>query len=44
MNATEATSNIIIAMVNSKFISTPDEVAEAYKTIYSVVRNPNTND
>ena len=45
MGATEATSNIIIAMINNKFISTPDEISEAYKSIYSAVRNPeNIND
>lgn len=40
MNETEATSNIVIAMINSKFISMPDEIAEAYKVIYKAVNNP----
>lgn len=40
MNPTEATSNIVVALINAKFISDPEEVAEAYKTIFEAVRNP----
>lgn len=40
MGATEATSNIIIATINNKFISTPEEISEAYKSIFSAIRNP----
>jgi hypothetical protein len=40
MDATEATSNIVIAMINSKFISTPEEISSAYKEIYKAVRYP----
>lgn len=40
MNATEATSNIVIAMITSKFISTPEEISSAYKEIYKAVRCP----
>lgn len=40
MNATEATANLIVAMINNKFISTSEEIAEAYKIIYKSVRTP----
>lgn len=40
MNATEAASNIVIAMINNKFISTSEEISTAYKEIYKAVRNP----
>lgn len=44
MNSTEATSNIVVALINAKFISEPEEVAAAYKTIYEAVRNPLSED
>lgn len=40
MNATEATSNIIIAMINNKFIADSEEISSAYKTIYKAVNYP----
>lgn len=40
MNAVEATSNIIIAMINNKYLSTPEEISSAYKEIYKAVRYP----
>ena len=40
MGKIEATTNIIIALINNHFISTPSEIVEAYKTIYKVVENP----
>ena len=40
MNATEATSNIIIAMINNKFIANPEEISSAYKEIYKAVNCP----
>lgn len=40
MNATEATSNIIIAMIDNKYLSTPEEISAAYKEIYKAVDNP----
>lgn len=43
MNSTEATSNIIIAMINNKFICTPEDVVEAYKVIYPAIRHPDEN-
>lgn len=43
MNETEATSNIIVAMINNKFISTPDEIATAYKIIFNAVLRPLEN-
>lgn len=41
MNTVEATSNIIVAMINNRFLSSPKDIAEAYKTIYNAVRFPN---
>lgn len=38
MDATEATSNIIVAMINNHFLNTPDEVSDAYKVIYKAIR------
>lgn len=40
MNATEATSNMVTALINNKFITTPNEVVQAYKDIYEIVRYP----
>lgn len=41
MNATEATTNMIVAMIGNKFLASPEDVAEAYKTIYNAVRYTN---
>lgn len=41
MQSIEASANIVIAMINNKFLSTPEEAAEAYKTIYNAISNPN---
>lgn len=43
MNTTEAASNIIVAMINNKFIASPEEIAEAYKTIHYAIRYPEGN-
>lgn len=43
MTPTEATSNIIVAMINNKFINTPEEIAIVYKTIYQAVYSPLDN-
>ena len=43
MDATEATSNIIVAMINGKFLNSPNEIAEAYNTIYQAVMYPDKN-
>lgn len=40
MDSTEATSNIIIALINNHFISSKDDIVTAYKEIYKAVRNP----
>lgn len=40
MNATEATSNIIVTMINNKLLNTPEEIAEAFQSIYPFVRDP----
>lgn len=40
MNVTEATSNIIITMINNKYLSTPEEISSAYKEIYKAVNYP----
>lgn len=40
MSDTEATSNIIVAMINNKFVSTPEEIATAYKEIFKAVYKP----
>ena len=42
MNATEATANIIIAMINNKLVVKTEDIAEAYNTIYNAIRNPKT--
>lgn len=38
MNSIEATANMVVALINNKFITNPDDVAQAYKTIYAAVR------
>lgn len=43
MNEREATSNIIVAMINNKFISTAEEISSAYKEIFKAVYNPLDN-
>lgn len=40
MNPTEHTTNIVIALINNSRVSTPDQVCEAYKKIYSTIINP----
>lgn len=40
MGKIEATTNIIIALINNHFISTPDEIVGAFKTIYEAVEKP----
>lgn len=40
MNATEHTTNIVIALINNSRIATPEQVCEAYKNIYSTIVNP----
>lgn len=40
MGKTEATTNMVIALINNHFISTPDDIVKAYKTIYNTVENP----
>lgn len=43
MNPTEASSNIIVAMINNGYICTPEDIAEAYKIIYTAVNYPEGN-
>lgn len=43
MNHTEATSNIIVAMINNHYINNPEDVSTAYKIIFEAVSNPNNN-
>ncbi len=40
MGKIEATTNMVIALINNRFIATPDDVVEAFKTIYKAVENP----
>ena len=40
MNPSQHTTDIIVAMINNKFISTNDEIATAYKEIYKAVYEP----
>lgn len=40
MNATEATSNIVSALINNRFITSPEKIVKAYKDIYKAVRYP----
>ncbi len=40
MGKIESTTNIVIALINNHFISTPDQIVEAFKTIYKAVENP----
>ncbi len=40
MDSNEATTNMVVALINIKCLTKPDEIAEAYKTIYKVVANP----
>ena len=40
MDRNEATTNMVVALINLKAITSPDEVAEAYKKIYKAVLNP----
>ena len=43
MNSIEATSNIIISMINNHFISSPEDIVTAYKKIHEAVRHPEDN-
>lgn len=43
MNSTEATANIIIAMINNKYLATPEDVSKAYKEVFKAVRYPDEN-
>lgn len=43
MNQTEATSNIIVAMINNHFISNPTDISAAYKIVFEAVSNPYNN-
>ena len=43
MQSTEATTNIIVAMINNRFISSPEEISKAYKEIYKAVKYPDEN-
>lgn len=40
MGPAEATSNMVIALINIKALASPEDVAEAYKTIYKAVAHP----
>lgn len=40
MNRIEATTNIIIALINNNHISDPDDVVKAFKAIYKAVEHP----
>ena len=40
MSPNEVTSNMIIALINQRFISTPEEVTSAYKEIFKAVTKP----
>ena len=40
MGKIEATTNMVIALINNHFVSTPEEVSEAYKTIAKTIENP----
>lgn len=40
MNAAEVSCNIVVAMINNRFLATPEDISEAYKTIYKAVRFP----
>lgn len=40
MNGTEATTNIIVAMINNHFLCNANEISEAFKTIYKAVDKP----
>ena len=40
MDRTEAITTMVTALINIKAITSPDEVAEAYKTVYKAVSNP----
>ncbi len=42
MNTTEATSNIVIALIEQRFLCTPEEVSNAYKEIFNAVSKPNS--
>lgn len=40
MGNTEAVTNMIVALINNSRLTRPEEVAEAYKTIYDAVISP----
>lgn len=39
MDPIEATSNIVVAMLNNKCISSPEDVSKAYTTIFNCIKN-----
>ena len=41
MNATEHSTNIVIALINNNCVNTVDQACEAYKKIYNTIVNPN---
>lgn len=43
MNDTEATSNIVIAMINNNRLLKTEQVVEAYKEIFKAINNPLKN-
>ena len=40
MDIKECTVSIIVAMINNGDIATPEQVSQAYKTIYATIANP----
>mgnify|MGYP007003877167 CR=1 FL=1 len=40
MELSQATTNMVTALIDIKCITTAEEAAEAYKTIYAAVSNP----
>lgn len=40
MELSQATTNMVTALIDIKYITTAEEAAEAYKTIYAAVSNP----
>ena len=41
MSPNQITSNMVIALIEQRFVCSPAEVSEAYKEIYKAVTNPN---
>jgi hypothetical protein len=40
MNPTEAATNIVTALINNKFITTPETASKAYKIIFETIVKP----